>query len=80
MGTSPGPGKAFGNVDSSIPERPAIHNGTVEITDCWAEYEQNSHHNNCYKKDDKRILDQTLPFLTWQEEHDSTSFLCTRNP
>jgi hypothetical protein len=80
MRTSPGPGKALETADWRVSKRPVIHNGAVEIADCRAEYEQSSHHNNCDKKNDKRIFDQALPFLTWQEVHNFTSFLCTRSP
>jgi hypothetical protein len=75
-----GVGQGVGKILSVSVEEWQIHDLAVQVADDWAEYEQNSHHNDCYKKNDERIFDQPLPFLTWQEDHGPTSFLFVCNP
>jgi hypothetical protein len=58
-------GKAPASLPTLSGKWPAIYHRAVQIADRWTEYEHDSHHNDCYKKKNKRIFDQSLPFLTW---------------
>jgi hypothetical protein len=75
-----GVGQGADKIQSISTEKRLVHDRAVQVADGWAEYDQDSHHNDCYKKDDKRIFDQPLPFLTRQKDHGSTSFLCMCDP
>jgi hypothetical protein len=59
--------------------RDLVYHFAVEISECRAEYDQDSYKNYGDKQNDQRIFDQTLPFLTRQEKHRCTSSLCTLN-
>lgn len=51
-----------------------LYDGAEQVTNGRAEKQEDGYDDNSYQNNDHRILDQSLPFLTWQEDHFFTSF------